>query len=66
MTYGNEAQGLAPQRLKQLRLQLDLQTGGSLDTFYDQHPDLVDWWETAIERQCMALAWGVMHELEHS
>ncbi|CAK9052674.1 unnamed protein product, partial [Durusdinium trenchii] len=31
------------------QLQLDLQTGGSLDTFYDQHPDLVDWWETAIE-----------------
>ena len=77
VSYGNEAQGLAPQRLKQLRLQLartaGLQTGGSLDILYDQHEDLIHPWESAVERQLQAFhkflnAWppGQLNELEQA
>ena len=62
VSYGIEAQGMAPQRLKVLQQQLaghgGLQKGGSTDIVFDQHAKLQDPRDTAIERQMKA-----MHQL---
>ena len=62
VSYGIEAQGMAPQRLKVLQQQLarhgGLQKGGSTDIVFDQHAKLQDPRDTAIERQLKA-----MHQL---
>ena len=62
VSYGMEAQGIAPQRLRVLQGQLarhgGLQKGGSTDIVFDQHTKLQDPRDTAIERQMKA-----MHQL---
>ena len=62
VSYGIEAQGMAPQRLKVLQQQLardgGLQKGGSTDIVFDQNAKLQDPRDTAIERQMKA-----MHQL---
>ena len=62
VSYGVEAQGMAPQRLRVLRAQLarhgGLQKGGSCDIVFDQQNKLQDPRDTAIERQLKA-----MHQL---
>ena len=71
--YGLEAQGLAPQRMRTLRLQLarhsGLQKGGNVDIVFDQHSHLQDPLDTAIERQLKAMhqlvrAWPTAQEGE--
>ena len=62
VSFGVEAQGIAPQRLRTLRHQLarhgGLQKKGSVDIVFDQSPSLQDPRDTAVERQTKA-----MHQL---
>eukprot|EP00913_Durusdinium_trenchii_P020120 g18908.t1 len=62
VSYGVEAQGIAPQRLRVLRTQLarhgGLQKGGGCDIVFDQQSKLQDPRDAAIERQMRA-----MHQL---
>ena len=62
VSFGVEAQGVAPQRMRTLRQQLarhgGLQKKGSVDIVFDQHGHLQDPQDTAVERQLKA-----MHQL---
>ena len=62
VSYGVEAQGVAPQRVRTLRQQLGrhggLQKKGNVDIVFDQHCQLQDPQDTAVERQLRA-----MHQL---
>ena len=62
VSFGVEAQGMAPQRVRTLRQQLarhgGLQKKGSVDIVFDQHAHLQDPKDTAVERQLKA-----MHQL---
>lgn len=62
VSFGVEAQGIAPQRVRTLRHQLarrgGLQKKGSVDIVFDQRPTLQDPKDTAVERQLKG-----MHQL---
>ena len=62
VSFGVEAQGVAPQRMRNLRQQLGrhggLQKKGNVDIVFDQHGHLQDPKDTAVERQLKA-----MHQL---
>ena len=69
VSYGIEAQGMAPQRVKVLQQQLarhgGLQKGGSTDIVFHQHAKLQDPKDTAIERQHRSRSRSLSLSLRH-